>query len=85
MKNNYFAYFLDGFIMLIWGGMTAYISARIFNLIGTGTQPDLSVILGIYSGVTAFATTVVQYHRGSSMGSKQKDQLLIENSQTTKP
>lgn len=79
MTKNYFAYFLDGFIMLIWGAMTVYISARIINLVGAGTQPDLSVILGIYSGVTAFATTVVQYHRGSSMGSKQKEQILIDN------
>lgn len=79
MTKNYFGYFLDGFIMLIWGTMTCYIVARVFNLVGDGKQPDLTVVLGIYSGVMAFATTVVQYHRGSSMGSKNKDQVLIEN------
>lgn len=65
-------YFLDLFIMLIWGKMTIFIIAKAFNLIQDG-QIDWAPILGIYSGVTALATQVISFHRGSSQGSRIKD------------
>jgi hypothetical protein len=36
----------------------------------------MSGVLGIYSGVTALATMIIQFHRGSSQGSRDKTQLI---------
>lgn len=65
-------YLIDMFIMLIWGGLTLYFAARFLNIIGENNV-DLSPLLGIYAGVTGLATQVLNFHRGSSMGSRLKD------------
>lgn len=70
-------YLIDMFIMIIWGSLTIYFAARFLNIIKTETV-DLSPLLGIYSGVTALATQVLNFHRGSSMGSRLKDVIKRE-------
>ncbi len=73
------AYLIDVFVTLIWGGLTLYIIARIFNLVDGGQgSPDLTAIMGIYAGITASFTTVLSFHRGTSRGSESKD-LTIRN------
>lgn len=67
-------YILDCFIMLIWGIMTTFIIAKAFNVI-VDAVIDWTPILGIYSGVTALATQIISFHRGSSSGSRMKDIL----------
>lgn len=69
-------YILDLFVMLIWGSMTIFIIAKAINLVSDETI-DWTAILGIYSGVTALATQVLSFHRGSSQGSKDKTKALI--------
>lgn len=64
------AYVLDLFIFAIWGAMTIYIICKFLNIIKAQQGVDFSGILGIYSGITAIAVTVLNFHRGSSVGSK---------------
>ncbi len=73
------AYVYDVFILLVWGSLTTYIVLRWIGIIQTtldGKQIDMSGVLGIYSGVTALATMIIQFHRGSSQGSRDKTQLI---------
>lgn len=70
-------YFIDIILVLAWLGMTFYIVARALKIIDVdGKSVDFSVVLGIYSGVTAMASTVVNFHRGSSQGSADKQRLI---------
>lgn len=64
------AYCLDIFVLLIWGGMTVYIVAKFLNIIKSQQGVDFSGVLGLYAGVTALATQIIGFHRGSSVGSK---------------
>lgn len=71
------AYVYDVFILLIWGGLTSYIVLRWLGFIeNVKNQIDMTGILGIYSGVTALATMILQFHRGSSQGSQDKTQII---------
>lgn len=71
------AYVYDVFILLIWGGLTSYIVLRWLGFIeNVKDQIDMTGILGIYSGVTALATMILQFHRGSSQGSQDKTQII---------
>lgn len=70
-------YFIDIVIVLAWLGMTFYIVARALKIIDIdGKSVDFSVVLGIYSGVTAMAATIINFHRGSSQGSADKQRLI---------
>jgi hypothetical protein len=68
------------FILLIWGFMTIYIAMRWLGFIeSTNGNPDMTGILGIYSGLTALATMIIQFHRGSSDGSQKKTNIMTRN------
>lgn len=67
-------YILDLFFCGIWGALTIYIVFSFMNLISS-EGVDMTSILAIWGGVTGLATTVLQFHRGSSQGSKTKDLL----------
>jgi hypothetical protein len=70
-------YFIDLFILMIWGFMTIYIVLRWLGFIeATKNNVDMTGILGIYSGVTALATMILQFHRGSSQGSQRKTDII---------
>lgn len=69
-------YIFDCFILLVWGSMTFYIVAKWIGLINAENNIDMTGILGIYTGVVSLATMVIQFHRGSSSGSSQKNGLL---------
>lgn len=71
-KNT--AYFLDVFIGLIWGFLTVFIIAKAFKL--TGANASMTEVLSIYSTVTAVFMISVNFHRGSSVGSKQNGDAL---------
>jgi len=70
-------YYYDIFILVLWGSLTVYITLRWMGIIEvTCKSPDMTGILGLYSGVTALATMIIQFHRGSSQGSKDKTDLI---------
>ncbi len=62
--------------MLIWGAVTIYILARMLNLISKDDKVDFTGVLAMWGGITALATTVVNFHRGSSAGSKSKSEQI---------
>lgn len=70
------AYIIDLFVFLIWGCMTIYIICKFLNIIKATSGVDFSGILGIYSGITAIAMTVLNFHRGSSKGSEEKQKQI---------
>ena len=70
------AYCIDLFVFTIWGAMTVYIICKFLNIIKAQQGVDFSGILGIYSGITAIAMTVLNFHRGSSKGSEDKQKQL---------
>lgn len=71
------AYLIDAFVILLWGILTIYLIASALKLIKT-TQVDLTGIYGLYAAVTGVATTIITFHRGSSMGSQLKQKKLDE-------
>lgn len=70
------AFLIDAFVVLIWGAMTIYIIGKFLNIIKTTQGVDFSGVLGIYSGVTAMAMTILNFHRGSSVGSKENGAVM---------
>ncbi len=70
------AYMIDIFIILVWGAITLYMLAKFLNIIKEDVKADFSGVLGIYSGVTALAVTVLNFHRGSSRGSEKKSDMI---------
>jgi len=65
-------FILDLFIGIIWGAMTIFIVAKYFKLVDN-VNVDFTGVLGIYAAVTGQFSAIVQFHRGSSAGSKMKD------------
>lgn len=72
------AYIIDLFVFIIWGAMTIYIIGKFLNIIKAQQGVDFSGILGIYSGITAIAMTVLNFHRGSSKGSEDKSKQIAK-------
>lgn len=68
-KNT--GYFLDVFIGAIWGSITLYLFARAMKLVDN-EKVDLTAVLSLYSTVTAVFMICVNFHRGTSAGSKEK-------------
>lgn len=64
-------YIIAIFVSLVWGLMTMFIIAKVFNFIEK--EVDLSPVLGIYSGVTAVFVTILNFFFGSSKDSRMKD------------
>lgn len=75
------AYCIDCFVIFIWGSLTIYIIASALKIIKT-VDVDLTGIYGLYATVTAVAMTIINFHRGSSKSSQEKDKSikqLIDN------
>lgn len=67
-------YILDLFTSIIWGSLTLIIIGKAFKLVGNDV--DWSTVLSIYSTVTAIFMTCLNFHRGSSAGSRDKQKQL---------
>jgi hypothetical protein len=70
------AYMIDIFIVLIWGALTAYVLASMLHLVAKVQGVDYTGVTAIWGGVTALATQIIGFHRGSSQGSADKQKLL---------
>ncbi len=64
-------YLIDIMVMLTWCIGFFYISGRMTNMIEG--QADLTPLVALFSGVTALATQILGFHRGSTAGSRLKD------------
>lgn len=70
------SFIIDIFIMLIWGTLTVYIVCRMLNLISKDNSVNFEAVLGVYAAISTLATTVVNFHRGSSKGSEDKSKII---------
>ena len=70
------AYLIDLFVCIIWGGFTFYITARVFHLDVVDQKIDLAPVLGIYAGVCTQFGIILNFHRGSSQGSVDKQRTI---------
>lgn len=71
------AYCIDIFVIVIWGFLTIYLIGNSLKIIKT-SQVDLTGIYGLYAAVTGVAMTIINFHRGSSRGSEDKQKHLNE-------
>lgn len=69
------AYCIDAFIVLLWGALTAYLIASALKIIKT-SNVNMDGIYGLYAAVTGVAMTIINFHRGSSAGSKEKSRQI---------
>lgn len=74
MSKN-IAYCIDAFITLLWGVLTIYLIASALKIIKTN-QVDLTGIYGLYAAVTGVTMTIINFHRGSSVGSERKQKQM---------
>ncbi len=69
------AYILDIWMGLIWGLFTIYVLA-LWAKIASSANIDFTGILSLYTTVTAVFMITVNFHRGTSQGSHDKQKLL---------
>ena len=70
------AYCLDLFIVAVWGFLTIYLVCIMLNLVQKQAGVDYTAVTAVWGGVTAFAGTVINFHRGTSAGSKSSGDTL---------
>ena len=70
------AYLIDIFIVGLWGGITAYLLGGMLHLIAQRQGVDYTGVTAIWGGVTALATQIIGFHRGSSQGSADKQKTI---------
>ncbi len=76
------AYLIDIFIILLWGALTAYVLASMLHLIVKVAGVDYTGVTAIWGGVTALATQIIGFHRGSSQGSMDKQKTIDRMTQS---
>ena len=67
------AYIIDLFIVGIWGFLTIFLIVNYFTSIVA--EYDKQGIQLVWTGVSLQVVTIINFHRGSSQGSKMKDFL----------
>lgn len=70
------AYCLDIFIISVWGFLTIYLICIMLSIVKKQTGVDYTAVTAVWGGVTAFAGTILNFHRGTSAGSKQKTDTI---------
>jgi hypothetical protein len=69
------AYCIDAFVVLLWGVLTLYLIGTALKIVKTSSV-DLTGIYGLYAAVTGVAMTIINFHRGSSVGSKANGETI---------
>lgn len=72
------AYMIDIFVLLIWGALTIFLLAKALKIVTIEHGVDLTGVYGIYTGVTAVAMTIINFHRGSSKSSEDKSKQISD-------
>lgn len=73
-KNT--GYLMDCFIAIIWACLTFYIAAKYLNIIKVSAVVNFDGIWGLYASVCTFMGTTLNWHRGSSKGSDEKQKTM---------
>jgi len=69
-------YCIDIFIVGIWGFLTVYLLSVMLSLVKKDTAVDYTAVTAVWGGVGAYASTIINFHRGTSKGSEDKSKEL---------
>lgn len=70
-------YLLDIFVALIWGFLTVYLIVRFLQILnGQHANVSDTAIMAMWGAVSAQFGTVMNFHRGASSSSRQKDNII---------
>ncbi len=69
------AYIIDIWLALIWGVFTLYVAALWAKMINSSSV-DFTGVLSLYTTVTAVFMITVNFHRGTSQGSADKQKII---------
>lgn len=70
------AYLVDAFVTILWGGLTCYLMAVMLNLAPKQMGVDYTAVTAVWGAVSATFTTILNFHRGTSRGSEDKQKML---------
>lgn len=70
------AYLIDIFVTLLWGGLTGYLMAVMLHLAPKTQGVDYTAVTAVWGAVTGIFGTVLNFHRGTSRGSEEKQRTL---------
>jgi hypothetical protein len=70
------AYIIDLFVTILWGGLTTYLMAIMLHLAPKQAGVDYTAVTAVWGAVSATFGTVINFHRGSSQGSTDKQKIL---------
>lgn len=68
------AYIIDLFLTLLWGIVTIILFLKIFKI--AASDVDMISLMALHGTVTAVFMTVLNFHRGTSRGSEEKQKQL---------
>lgn len=63
-------------ITSMWASVGIYIVLHAMNLIAANPNVNMTIILGMFTAITAAETMVLSFYFGSSSGSKSKDETI---------
>lgn len=72
------AYCIDAFVILVWGFLTIYLLCVMLAIVKKNDGVDYTAVTAVWGGVTAFAGTIMNFHRGSSKSSEEKTKQINE-------
>lgn len=72
------AYCIDAFVILVWGFLTIYLLCVMLAIVKKNDGVDYTAVTAVWGGVTAFAGTIMNFHRGSSKSSEEKTKQIKE-------
>jgi hypothetical protein len=69
------AYIIDIFLTVLWGTVTIILFLKIFKI--AASDVDMISLMALHGTVTAVFMTIVNFHRGSSKSSEDKQKHII--------
>lgn len=70
------AYMIDIFLTILWGAVTTILFLKIFKI--TANDVDMVSLMALHGTATAVFMTVLNFHRGTSRGSEDKQKHINE-------
>lgn len=72
------AFCIDIFVMSLWGSLTFYLMFVMLNIIKKNENVDYTAVTAVWGAVGAYASTIINFHRGTSAGSKASGETMRE-------
>lgn len=69
-------YCIDVFIVGVWGFLTIYLLVVMLNIVKKQEGVDYTAVTAVWGGVTAFAGTILNFHRGTSRSDEKKSAAI---------